>query len=1609
MDYSKINQSQLKYSCTAGGAAVNLYTGRLLFEHPDITMGSNGYEIGVSHIYNSQIELPSNINTCMGNGWKLDIQQYIFKDENDNYVYLDGAGYQHVFEKLQGDQYYDTTGLGLILTVNSSNKVITDEQGNQMKFKADRLVSTTSCQNSDIVKSFNYTNGKLKSIYDGRKKGAQIVFDYDITNGLLKTIKCKTNLIVKKIYNYYYDSSNKLVKITMTAEGITQNIALFSYTNGKMDYTISMEDQSALKFNYTGNKINKVSTGVAKLSLTYSNEPPALYCGDDLFCGDDIFCGENDYRISGGVETIDEDKISHNEFEYNPKNTIVTNDKEIKMVYYFNDKGFTTSILEANNGDVNDLRSLEKIPGKSMISQGNDVESINTRKAYVWSTSTVLSAEINQKLKDYREKKCLDYVHYTCSFWLKLNQQMRSSKINITVSSSEPFKTETEKLSFGTFDNSAVNSWQFISIPVYIPYKDLKSIKLEFEDKYASKTVKIADMRLSYSSVSKLCLTNSQSLLSLDMVTSIEYNNENPSITEDFYISENDIQSTYLSFFEERVKKSQSNNNFVLSCCDKTKKIVVNSVVLSAGSDKKFPIEFEKDNFGSYKPRAQFYRKLTSPDNNLKTYMKLDFIKNIEIGSKTVNCIRQITEANKGSVSSYTESYVDLTGKILMVQDEYEVQTLYDYDTNGILSSKTIQNKNDLREKLTFNVSTNASDKSESDYKSNTKTYYNDPFGNIDKIEYNGKGEDASNKLTTTFGYNLFKDKFKTIENDIDTGGKNYIHHDSNGRLLEVTPIGWNSNDMYGFKFGYNVLGKPCKYYLTYKNGNQKVEDLLVEKIINHTDGTITTKQYRDKNNPDISTVTLDKYGRTKFADEGGNITTFKRQDSTGTNGASVGATEVTKMYDPYENRTYIYHYDDSNNVTGYDIKNSDGTPFFSIKASGENKTEYNGLYKSNNTLIINQEEKLLNPRIKETNDTGKTFYSYDNLGRIEGKIHHCYGMDSVAIFTEDTKYKPNTLLKKNIITKLYKSTPWDPTHHPEYVFDYTYDYRGNIETSSFTKKDRSTTISTEIISYTYDKANRLKTEKKVDNDANTKTYTYNKDGSINTESVGTTVKTYEQKYMYKKGRLVGLHCTDFRYNDYHYEFDYDNLGNCTKYMSTNLKSVNMEWERGNLLKKYIGSKIATYSYNNQGIRFKKEISGNTTTYYLDGAKLLGERLSNGKEIRYMYNAEGIMGFQILIDEIKWRSYFYVKDALDNVLAIFDDNGNEVVVYEYDSWGNCSIKKDDKIFDIGTLNPIRWKSQYYDNESGLYYINGRYYSPIMKQYVSALSPETAMVNAGTVYGLNMYLLTVANPVNMNYNGYTIATNTKLTWDPPSLSGWQIFWKVYWGNLFHSSTGKAIAIVLFVVALIMAIFIPVFRSIFIGTILSGGLVIGTCAAIAGFQSDKGFLNGFVSYINEEWAQHVAIDMTLALMTFGVSKFAQLMAKGVKKATGAFNPAYKGRGNGLGVLDGKSISVSEKGLNIVEAHLSKFDDFAPNNAMLRRLNDAFASGRKISGADASFYIHELSEATYMARGIGYSDAHRMALQKYGVSRFSVYHADVINMYPGYFNSNWSNFWR
>ena len=113
------------------------------------------------------------------------------------------------------------------------------------------------------------------------------------------------------------------------------------------------------------------------------------------------------------------------------------------------------------------------------------------------------------------------------------------------------------------------------------------------------------------------------------------------------------------------------------------------------------------------------------------------------------------------------------------------------------------------------------------------------------------------------------------------------------------------------------------------------------------------------------------------------------------------------------------------------------------------------------------------------------------------------------------------------------------------------------------------------------------------------------------------------------------------------------------------------------------------------------------------------------------------------------NTYVYRKDIQGNIVAIIDCNGNVVVQYKYDAWGNHAVLDaggSDIEFatHIGNLNPFRYRGYYYDTETGLYYLKSRYYDPEVGRFISI--DGISYLDAETVNGLNLYAYCLDNPV-----------------------------------------------------------------------------------------------------------------------------------------------------------------------------------------------------------------------------------------------------------------------
>ena len=302
----------------------------------------------------------------------------------------------------------------------------------------------------------------------------------------------------------------------------------------------------------------------------------------------------------------------------------------------------------------------------------------------------------------------------------------------------------------------------------------------------------------------------------------------------------------------------------------------------------------------------------------------------------------------------------------------------------------------------------------------------------------------------------------------------------------------------------------------------------------------------------------------------------------------------------------------------------------------------------------------------------------------------------------------------------------------------YTYDELGNIETI---KKGNTLTNK-----YYYDELSQLVREDDVEqnktityeydaggNLLNKKEYSYTTETTITGTPSKTTVYSYENTNW--KDQLTSF---DGK------QITYDNIGNVLTYDGNNFT-----WQNGRELAGITNSsknQTITYKYNDSGIRTQKTVNGETTNYYLDGSKVIYEQ--TGENIIYYIYDENDRVIGLKYNDTQ---YYYIRNGQNDIIGILDSNLNQIVSYEYDSWGNILSIKDEngnEITDsnnIGLINPYRYRSYRYDTETGLYYLQSRYYSPEWGRFINF---DNYGGEIGSLLSHNGYAYCGNNPVNM---------------------------------------------------------------------------------------------------------------------------------------------------------------------------------------------------------------------------------------------------------------------
>ena len=146
-----------------------------------------------------------------------------------------------------------------------------------------------------------------------------------------------------------------------------------------------------------------------------------------------------------------------------------------------------------------------------------------------------------------------------------------------------------------------------------------------------------------------------------------------------------------------------------------------------------------------------------------------------------------------------------------------------------------------------------------------------------------------------------------------------------------------------------------------------------------------------------------------------------------------------------------------------------------------------------------------------------------------------------------------------------------------------------------------------------------------------------------------------------------------------------------------------------------------------------------TTTFQLAGSMIVSEN-RNGNIIQYYNEAGSVIGLRY-----NGNDYFFRRTVQGDIIAILNTSGEVIVTYEYDPWGNILSTSGSMAATLGADNPFRYRGYYYDNESGFYYLQSRYYDPVTGRFLNA--DDTAYLGVTeTTSGYNLFSYCNSNPV-----------------------------------------------------------------------------------------------------------------------------------------------------------------------------------------------------------------------------------------------------------------------
>ena len=638
-------------------------------------------------------------------------------------------------------------------------------------------------------------------------------------------------------------------------------------------------------------------------------------------------------------------------------------------------------------------------------------------------------------------------------------------------------------------------------------------------------------------------------------------------------------------------------------------------------------------------------------------------------------------------------------GKVESIIDLQNKRTEYKYDNNNL--TQIIENSN---VKMTYDYDSYHNVETATTDEGLVYNFEYDDYGNNTKVSITSNGQTISSMADYTDNGDLLEFTKDALGNqttygyNVQTGLLDWVQYPENTEATRTeytydqmyckativattdTALNLSVNYTYEEDLLKTIQTPSTTYAFEYVNfslrsavkiGNRNLASYTYESGTNRL-------QRLDYGNGGLVEYTYDSQGRLNQQTYEDGATVSRTYDNSG-NLATVTDSEtgiVTTYYYDLLNRqsgyreqgtdldhTVKYEYDEDNNIAS-----------MTEVINGVTKT-YSYTYDDDNRII------------SETVDGITVEYTYDGFGRLEKRD---VKQGETVIQTSTPTYSAGST---------ENSTTGQISSYNGYT--YTYDNNGNILTIS---------DGTYTTSYEYDSANQLVRENNQQQGF-TLAWTYDNAGNI----------LQRKEYAYTTGTLgepdntVAYTYSDTNWGDLltaygNNTITYDTIGN-----PLNDGTWSYTWQHGRQLASMSdGTTTWTYTYGVDGMRTERTDETSHYTYIYNGDKLVRLIVDSSEyfDFTFTYDATGT---PLTITE-NGNTFYYVTNLQGDVIGIKNGSCQQIITYTYDAWGNDTGHTNTPLADY---NPLRYRGYVYDDETGLYYLQSRYYNSEWGRFINS--------------------------------------------------------------------------------------------------------------------------------------------------------------------------------------------------------------------------------------------------------------------------------------------------